>query len=65
MIGGFALVGYPAEYGNSGIMTFVVNHAGTLYQKDLGERTTVIAKQMTSFDPDPTWKRGDAARPRE
>jgi Protein of unknown function (DUF2950) len=65
MIGGFALVAYPAEYGNSGIMTFVVNHVGTVYQKDLGERATVIAKQMTSFDPDPSWKKVDTARPRE
>ena len=39
MIGGFALVAYPAEYGNSGVMTFVVNYAGTVFQKDLGERT--------------------------
>ncbi len=65
MIGGFALVAYPAAYGNSGIMTFVVNHVGTVYQKDLGERTTVIAKQMTSFDPDQSWKKVDTARPRE
>ena len=39
MIGGFALIAYPAEYGNSGVMTFMVNHAGTVYQKDLGTRT--------------------------
>jgi hypothetical protein len=63
MIGGFALVAYPAEYGNSGIMTFMVNHAGTVYQKDLGERTGAIAKQMTSFDPDQSWKKVDTARP--
>ena len=63
MIGGFALVAYPAEYGNSGIMTFMVNHAGTVYQKDLGERTSAIAKQMTSFDPDQGWKKVDTARP--
>jgi hypothetical protein len=62
MIGGFALVAYPAEYGNSGIMTFVVNHVGTVYQKDLGERTTGIAKQMTSFDPDQSWMKVDTAR---
>jgi hypothetical protein len=57
MIGGFALVAYPAEYGNSGVMTFVVNHAGTVYQKDLGDRTEAIARRMTSFDPDQTWKK--------
>lgn len=57
MIGGFALVAYPADYGNSGVMTFVVNHAGTVYQKDLGYHTTAIAKRMGLFDPDHTWKK--------
>lgn len=57
MIGGFALVAYPAEYGNSGVMTFVVNYDGTVFQKDLGERTARIAERMTSFDPDQTWKK--------
>jgi hypothetical protein len=46
MIGGFALIAYPAEYGNSGVMTFMVNHAGTVYQKDLGPRTDSIAKRV-------------------
>jgi hypothetical protein len=63
MIGGFALVAYPAEYGNSGVMTFVVNHAGTVYQKDLGERTEAIAKRMTRFDPDQTWKKVEVPNP--
>jgi hypothetical protein len=63
MIGGFALVAYPAEYGNSGVMTFVVNHAGTVYQKDLGERTAAIAKRMTAFDPDQTWKKVEVSSP--
>jgi Protein of unknown function (DUF2950) len=57
MIGGFALVAYPAQYGNSGVMTFVVNHAGTVFQKDLGERTAKLAERMTSFNPDQTWKK--------
>jgi hypothetical protein len=61
MIGGFALVAYPAEYGNSGVMTFVVNHEGTVYQKDLGERTAIIAKRIYLFDPDQTWKKVDVA----
>ena len=61
MIGGFALVAYPADYGNSGVMTFIVNHAGTVYQKDLGEDTDVIAKRMTAFDPDETWKKVDTS----
>lgn len=55
MIGGFALVAYPADYGNSGVMTFIVSHAGTVYQKDLGEDTAARVKSMTSFDPDKTW----------
>jgi len=63
MIGGFALVAFPAEYGNSGVMTFVVNYAGTVFQKDLGERTAKIAEGMTSFNPDQTWKKVDATRP--
>lgn len=57
MIGGFALVAYPAEYGNSGVMTFVVNHAGTVYQKDLGPRTAGIARAISAFNPDQTWKK--------
>jgi hypothetical protein len=63
MIGGFALVAYPAEYGNSGVMTFVVNHQGTVYEKDLGELTENIAKRMKSFNPDQTWKKVEAATP--
>lgn len=63
MIGGFALVAWPAEYGNSGVMTFVVNHAGVVYQKDLSRRTDFVAKRMILFDPDQTWKKVDAAKP--
>jgi len=63
MIGGFGLIAYPAEYGNSGVMTFMVNHAGTVYQKDLGERTAIIAKRTALFDPDQTWKKVDSANP--
>jgi hypothetical protein len=61
MIGGFALVAYPAEYGNSGVMTFLVNHQGIVYQKDLGPRTPIIASRMISFNPDQTWRRVDDA----
>ena len=59
MIGGFALVAYPAEYGNSGVMTFLVNHVGTVFQKNLGPNTVEIAKRMTSFDPNDSWKKVD------
>jgi Protein of unknown function (DUF2950) len=56
MIGGFALVAWPAAYGNSGIMTFMVNHDGIVYQKDLGPRTSRIAERMAAFDPGPGWE---------
>jgi hypothetical protein len=57
MIGGFALVAYPAKYGSSGIMTFIVNHDGVVYQKDLGKSTEKTALAMKLFNPDQTWKR--------
>ena len=57
MIGGFALVSYPAEYGNSGVMTFMVSHAGTVFQKDLGPDTVKLAEQITAFNPDKTWQK--------
>jgi hypothetical protein len=56
MIGGFALVAYPAQYGSSGIMTFIVNHDGVVYQKDLGKNTEKTAQAMKLFDPGNTWK---------
>ena len=61
MIGGFAMVAYPATYGSSGIMTFIVNHDGIVYQKDLGKRTEGIVAKMTLFNPDKTWKKVDVA----
>jgi Protein of unknown function (DUF2950) len=57
MIGGFGLIAYPAEYGNSGIMTFIVNNDGDVFEKDLGEGTARIASRMSSFDPDHTWRK--------
>jgi hypothetical protein len=57
MIGGFALVAYPARYGVSGVMTFMVNQEGVVYQKDLGKDTPKIAQAMKAFDPDATWKK--------
>ncbi|HEX7213024.1 MAG TPA: DUF2950 domain-containing protein [Methylomirabilota bacterium] len=57
MIGGFALVAYPAQYGVSGVMTFIVNHEGVVYQKDLGPDTASIARAMKLFNPDSTWKK--------
>ena len=56
MLGGFGLVAYPARYRVSGIMTFIVNQDGVVYQKDLGKNTEKIAEAMTLFDPDTTWQ---------
>ena len=56
MVGGFAMLAYPAEYGVSGIKTFIVNHKGVVYEKDLGSATGTLARQITRFDPDKTWK---------
>jgi Protein of unknown function (DUF2950) len=55
MVGGFAFVAYPAEYGNSGVMTFIMNQDGVLLQKDLGKSTTETASAMTEFNPDASW----------
>jgi hypothetical protein len=55
MIAGFALVAWPAEWGNTGVMTFIVNQQGKVYQKNLGPKTVKIAKGMTAYDPDNTW----------
>jgi hypothetical protein len=57
MIGGFALVAHPAQYGVSGVMTFIVNQDGVVYQKDLGPDSAAIARAMKEFNPDSTWKK--------
>ncbi|MFO1315101.1 MAG: DUF2950 domain-containing protein [Burkholderiales bacterium] len=56
MTNGFALVAWPARYGETGVMTFIVNHDGVAYQKNLGPATAAIAGAMARFDPDPTWQ---------
>ena len=56
MIAGFALVAWPAAYGDTGIMTFVVNQQGRVYQKDLGKNTAKIAQKMSAYDPDKSWQ---------
>ncbi len=61
MIAGFGLVAFPAQYGSSGIMTFVVNHQGKVYQKDLGPKTTEIVEKMKEYNPDSTWEPFQAA----
>jgi hypothetical protein len=55
MIGGFGVVAYPARYASSGVMTFIVNHDGVVYQKDLGPNTAKVAAAMTRFDPGSGW----------
>jgi len=59
MIGGFALIAYPAQYGNSGVMTFLVNHQGIVYEKDLGPDTARLASGTAEFNPDSGWQRID------
>ena len=61
LIGGFALIAWPAEYGNSGISTFLINHDGVVYEKDLGRNTSRIAARTTAFDPGDGWKQIKAA----
>lgn len=57
MIGGFALVAWPSEYGITGIKTFMVNHDGIVYEKDLGPKTTTLVTRVTQFEPDNSWER--------
>jgi hypothetical protein len=63
MIGGFALLAFPVEYGNSGVMSFIVNHDGVVYSKDLGPDTAKAASAIAAFDPDSGWKREAAIEP--
>ena len=57
MIGGFAMVAWPAEYGVSGVNTLIVNHTGVVYEKDLGPATGALARQMTQFNPGKGWQK--------
>lgn len=58
-IGGFAVVAWPVNYGSSGIMTFVTNYSGDVYQKDLGQETDKLARGMTKYNPDSSWKKAE------
>jgi hypothetical protein len=62
MTGGFAVLAYPAEYGASGVMTFLVSPRGTVFQKDLGDSTAETARAIKAFDPDSSWTRLPAAK---
>ena len=57
MVDGFAMIAYPAEYGSSGIMTFIVNQGGEVYQKDLGEDSTAFARQIVEYNPEGSWSK--------
>jgi hypothetical protein len=59
MSGGFAFVAYPVEYRSSGVMTFIIDQSGTIYEKDLGPATTKLAQAMTTYDPDSTWHKSE------
>jgi hypothetical protein len=63
MTEGFAFVAYPAEYRSSGVMTFVVNEDGIVYQKDLGKKTESLGKTMQEYNPDPTWRKAEDEPP--
>lgn len=56
MTEGFAFVAYPAEYRSSGVMTFIVNQDGVVYQKDLGNKTEALGKATQQYNPDSTWR---------
>lgn len=57
MVDGFALVAWPAKWGDTGVMTFIVNQDGVVYEKDLGPRTEVLARAMQAFDPNASWRK--------
>jgi len=59
LIGGYALVAYPARWGASGVMTFICNHDGVVYQKNLGEKTAEIASKIAAFNPDASWQKAE------
>jgi hypothetical protein len=57
MRAGFALVAWPIQYGDTGVTSFMISHEGVLYQKDLGPNGAAIAREMKTFNPDPTWSK--------
>jgi hypothetical protein len=65
MIGGHALVAWPATYGNSGVMTFLVSHQGVVYEKDFGPGTAAAVQKITKFNPDSTWKKAEPVKTAE
>ena len=62
MTEGFALVAWPERYGDSGVMTFIVNRDGQVHQKNLGRNTDAVAKQMKAYNPDSSWQKVEPNR---
>ena len=62
MTEGYALIAWPAKYGDTGIMTFIVNQDGVVYQKNLGPGTATLARATTAYNPDSSWSKTGAAR---
>jgi hypothetical protein len=59
LLAGFALIAYPADYGKTGVMTFIVNHYGNVYEKNLGPETAASAARISAYAPDTSWRRVD------
>jgi Protein of unknown function (DUF2950) len=59
MTGEYAIVAYPAESRSSGVMTFILNQSGAIYEKDFGPDTSKVAEPMTAYDPDSTWQKAE------
>ena len=59
MTGGFAFVAYPAEYRSSGVMTFIVNEDGIVYEKDLGKKTDAVARSLKEYNPNSSWQQAE------
>ena len=63
MIGGFGVIAWPVTYGETGVMTFMISHDGTVFERDLGKNSEAVARAMKTFDPDSGWQEVDARTP--
>ena len=63
MIGGFGVIAWPVRYGAAGVMTFIVNQKGVVYQRDLGPQTAERVAAIASFNPDKDWAKADVSPP--
>jgi S-formylglutathione hydrolase FrmB len=62
MRSGFAAIAWPARYGDTGVMSFMISHAGVVYEKDLGPNTDAAARAMTRFNPDSSWRKSPVSQ---